>query len=121
MKNEEKKAEEKWTPVFHANGTHDLKRKNGEYWIDYWERITGKKRPQICPCCKTDVNNDKDNHIVGAHVYKVMDDTNSNRIKYIVPTCNNCNLKYPLENSPLGGNNFLVPSDYPIPAKEDDD
>ncbi len=120
------------TSVLHKGGTKDSERKNGETWINYWQRKMEEKLgytlniPDYCYSCKKTLAQIKKNNpklktveMVGAHVYEWIMMCSSNPINYIVPTCNICNDTYP--NSQESPHVFDVPSVYLIEAKESDD
>ncbi len=71
--------------VKNVNGTSGMLPRNGDSWLEYWERETGK-RAYFCHrqgCMEFGHDN-----LVGAHVKLVGSTDNS---WYIVPLCQGCN------------------------------
>lgn len=79
--------------VINSSKTADDEPAIGQYWIDYWEDISGEDIPSSCPCCGNPMSRDEGN-VHGTHVQM-------NRglfaKKYIIPTCNGCNGKHEQE------------------------
>lgn len=112
--------------VCHVYNTSEHKRENGETWIKYWKRITGKQVPKKCPCCgKTLIQIQNDNpkdevEMVGAHVQIYNDYANRDSKLYITPTCNICNDTYKKWVSIKDKKLFAVAKDSLIEAKVKD-
>lgn len=112
--------------VFHKTNTSGDERENGETWITYWERITNKQFPEMCPCCEKtltqirDENPGKKVEMVGAHIRKYYEYADNNAKSYITPTCNICNNTYKKKVSLEDKKLFRVSEDSLIEAKEKD-
>lgn len=74
--------------VIHAVDS-DSKPPTCDSWIEYWKEEKHLEEPEICPCCGNKIN-----EIVGAHVFQLIELTNSDKHIYITPTCKDCNDKY---------------------------
>lgn len=75
--------------VCHDTFTSSETSSNGKSWIDSWKEVKNQEPPTVCPCCNREVT--VDNPMVGAHVVKVSEMSNSCRPHYITPTCKSCN------------------------------
>lgn len=93
--------------VKHAPGTSEDSSPS-KSWISFWEENTKCKIPQRCPCCNCIIT--EKNPAEGAHVFKVIDVCSPPRQKYIVPTCQKCNLKYKGNKADEGV--FIVPASF---------
>ena len=85
--------------VFNASKTAEEKALNGKPWIEYWQTMTGKKIPKICPLCGLPLDEkDADGcHIVFPKrietLFGVMQEEGS-RLKYIIPAHYKCNCQF---------------------------
>lgn len=79
--------------VFHIPNTKkDIAEKYGyKSWVDYWKIKSKHSFPQKCPCCGKSFT--MTNYAVGSHVVNYKTDQ-----VYIMPCCNNCNVKNTSEN-----------------------
>lgn len=97
--------------VFNASKTADEKALNGKPWIEYWQTMTGKQIPDVCPLCGLPLDEkDADGcHIVFPKgietLFGVMQEEGS-RLKYIIPGHHKCNCQF----------NALIEIKFPIEA-----
>lgn len=97
--------------VFNASKTADEKALNGKTWIEYWQTMTGKQIPEVCPLCGSPLE-EKDTD--GCHIvfpkgietlFGVMQEEGT-RLKYIIPGHHKCNCQF----------NALIEIKFPIEA-----
>lgn len=75
--------------VKNAKNTGNDTPSEGDSWIDYWEKHTGKKLPSVCPLCgKPFKENDQ---VDGCHVQVKGTDGRYRSKKYIIPGHHECN------------------------------